>query len=125
MSRKEVSETFRRRTGAGLFNEEERLLAEAEQMMLQLNEMSDGLQQLTTAHYRRAIKEQKRMVRVSDRLQSELRDTKVRLEGEVKAREKLAEEFVSSPRRTRLQARPRGAISSTSPVKRSTNERRA
>ena len=67
MSRKEVSETFRRRTGAGLFNEEERLLAEAEQMMLQLNEMSDGLQQLTTA-YRRAIKEQKRMVRVSDRL---------------------------------------------------------
>ncbi len=92
MSKAKQPASSNRETGSDLFTEEDRLLAEAEQMTVQLAEMSKGLQQLTTA-YRRAIKEQKRMVRVSDRLQSELRDTKVRLEGEVKAREKLAEEF--------------------------------
>ncbi|GAA0783188.1 GGDEF domain-containing protein [Roseibium denhamense] len=75
-----------------LFDNEDRVLERAETILHGLDETTELIKTLSTA-YKRAVREQKRMVRLCDRMQEELLTVKERLEGEVTAREKLAEEF--------------------------------
>ena len=75
-----------------LFKEEDRALANALAMVEQLDEVSHGVKSLSSA-YRRAVAEQKRLVRVSDRVQAELREVNSRLEKEIEQNERLMEEL--------------------------------
>ncbi|MBO9418645.1 GGDEF domain-containing protein [Labrenzia sp. R4_2] len=75
-----------------LFDSEDRVLEHASTILDGLEETTDLIKTLTTA-YKRAVKDQKRMVRLCDRMQEELIAVKERLEGEVKARAELAEQF--------------------------------
>lgn len=75
-----------------LFNEEEQELANAEAMLDRLDELSGGVRALAAA-YRRAVREQKRLVRMSDRMQGELRDVNARLEQEIGESARLTEEL--------------------------------
>ncbi|MEN2978894.1 GGDEF domain-containing protein [Tistrella bauzanensis] len=71
-----------------LFDQEEAMIAEGEQMIRKLEEVSDGVRSLMRA-YRQGYREQRRLVRLSDRMQDELRRLNQRLEAEVRAREAL------------------------------------
>jgi len=75
-----------------LFEDEDRVLQYAETILGGLDETTRLIRSLTLA-YKRAVREQKRMVRLSDRNQEELMAVKARLEGEVKARAELVEQF--------------------------------
>lgn len=75
-----------------LFDNEERVMEHAETIIDGLEETTDLIKTLSAA-YKRAVKDQKRMVRLCDRMQEELRAVKERLEGEVTARAELAEQF--------------------------------
>lgn len=75
-----------------LFEDEDRVLQYAETILGGLDETTRLIRSLTMA-YKRAVREQKRMVRLSDRNQEELMAVKERLEGEVKARAELVEQF--------------------------------
>lgn len=75
-----------------LFDSEERVMEHAETIIDGLEETTDLIKTLSAA-YKRAVKDQKRMVRLCDRMQEELRAVKERLEGEVTARAQLAEQF--------------------------------
>ena len=75
-----------------LFEDEDRVLQYAETILGGLDETTRLIRTLTMA-YKRAVREQKRMVRLSDRNQEELMAVKERLEGEVKARAELVEQF--------------------------------
>ena len=72
-----------------LFAQEEAVLAQAEQMLGKLDEVADGVRALARA-YRQSYHEQQRLVRLSDRMQEELRGLNAKLEAEVAAREELA-----------------------------------
>jgi diguanylate cyclase (GGDEF)-like protein len=58
-----------------LFDTEERVLADAEAMIRQLNDVARGVQILANA-YRQSYREQSRLVRLSDRIQHELHTAK-------------------------------------------------
>jgi len=75
-----------------LFESEDRIIERADEIMLGLEDTTKLIKTLSSA-YKRAVKEQKRMVRLSDRMQDELRAVQARLEGEVQARAELAEQF--------------------------------
>ncbi|MCK7611905.1 GGDEF domain-containing protein [Roseibium sediminicola] len=75
-----------------LFEDEDRVLQYAETILGGLDETTRLIRSLTLA-YKRAVREQKRMVRLSDRNQEELMAVKARLEGEVRARAELVEQF--------------------------------
>jgi len=72
-----------------LFAQEEAVIAGAEQMLLKLEEVADGVRALAQA-YNQGYREQQRLVRLSDRMQDELRGLNAKLEAEVAAREELA-----------------------------------
>lgn len=75
-----------------LFAQEEQIVQDSETMISKLEEVADGVRTLMRA-YRQGLREQQRMVRLSDRMQSELRTLNSKLEEEVEAREKLAREL--------------------------------
>lgn len=75
-----------------LFDTEDRVMKHAETILDGLEETTDLVKTLSAA-YKRAVKDQKRMVRLCDRMQEELRAVTERLEGEVAARAELAEQF--------------------------------
>lgn len=66
-----------------LFDNEDRMLAEADAMVRRLHEVADGVQGLADA-YRRSCREQQRLVRLSDRMQHELQVTKRELAEQAK-----------------------------------------
>ncbi|KYO51434.1 diguanylate cyclase [Tistrella mobilis] len=72
-----------------LFDQEEAMIAQSEEMLRKLEEVSDGVRTLMRA-YRQGYREQRRLVRLSDRMQEELRRLNQRLEAEVRTREALA-----------------------------------
>lgn len=72
-----------------LFAHEEAVIAQAEQMLLKLEEVADGVRALAQA-YNQGYREQQRLVRLSDRMQDELRNLNAKLQAEVAAREELA-----------------------------------
>ena len=61
-----------------LFESEERTLAAAEDMLLRLARTGAGVQRLAAA-YTKSYQEQKRLIRLSDRMQLELRDANLKL----------------------------------------------
>ena len=75
-----------------LFKEEDRAVANAVAMVDQLDEVSHGVRSLSAA-YRRVVAEQKRLVRMSDRMQAELREVNSRLEKEIEQNERLMAEL--------------------------------
>lgn len=89
-----------------LFEVEERVLRDAEDMVRKLDEVANGLRTLADA-YRRGYREQRRLVRLSDRMQGELhranrnlteqastlRDLNAALEAEIEERERLTREL--------------------------------
>lgn len=72
-----------------LFAQEEAVIARAEQMLAKLEEVADGVRALAQA-YNQGYREQQRLVRLSDRMQDELRSLNAKLAAEVAAREELA-----------------------------------
>jgi diguanylate cyclase (GGDEF)-like protein len=93
-------------TPFSLFEQEESTLREAERMISRLGEVAQGVEQLAQA-YRQSYREQRRMLRISDRLQldlqranqtlaaqaEELRKLNAALEEEAARREALAREL--------------------------------
>lgn len=75
-----------------LFDEEEGVLRRADSMIAKLEEVSAGLGALAEA-YRQGYSEQRRMVRISDRLQLDLHKANQALEAENKVREGLEAEL--------------------------------
>ena len=75
-----------------LFEDEDRVLVEADALLKDLDRATGHVKDLQKA-YKRAVRDQKRMVRLCDRMQGELLEVKERLELEVVAREELAEKF--------------------------------
>ncbi|WP_170230457.1 GGDEF domain-containing protein [Roseibium hamelinense] len=75
-----------------LFDEEDRILLDAEAALDNLTHATGLVKSLSRA-YKRAVRDQKRMVRLCDRMQEELISVKEKLQGEVKARAELAEQF--------------------------------
>jgi len=89
-----------------LFEVEERVLRDTDDMVRKLDEVSSGVRSLADA-YRRGYREQRRLVRLSDRMQGELhqanrnlteqarvlRDLNAALEAEIVERERLALEL--------------------------------
>jgi diguanylate cyclase (GGDEF)-like protein len=75
-----------------LFDEEDRILQSSARLLRDLTNATGHVRDLQRA-YKRAVREQKRMVRLSDRMQSELLEVKQQLEEEVRARAELAERF--------------------------------
>jgi len=89
-----------------LFDAEERVLREAEDMVRKLDEVSAGVKRLAEA-YGRGYREQSRLVRISDRMQEELQEANrgltqqardlrtlnAALEAEIEERERLALEL--------------------------------
>jgi len=75
-----------------LFDEEERILRRADSMIAKLEEVSGGLSALADA-YRQGYSEQRRMVRISDRLQFDLHKANQALEAENKVRVGLEAEL--------------------------------
>ena len=89
-----------------LFDVEERVLRDADEMVRKLDEVSQGVRTLAEA-YRRSYREQRRLVRLSDRMQEELqeanhsltqqaeelRDLNSVLRTEIEERERLAMEL--------------------------------
>jgi diguanylate cyclase (GGDEF)-like protein len=61
-----------------LFETEERMLLDAEVMIRHLHGVAQGVEKLAGA-YRRSLKEQQRLVRLSDRMQHELQTTKAEI----------------------------------------------
>lgn len=72
-----------------LFAEEEAVIARADQMLAKLEEVAQGVRDLARA-YNQGYREQQRLVRLSDRMQDELRSLNAKLEAEIAAREELA-----------------------------------
>lgn len=64
--------------GFSLYDTEERVLEEAERMLRRLDEMARGVRSLAHA-YRQSYREQRRLVKVSDRMQRELQNANQRL----------------------------------------------
>jgi len=93
-------------TGFTLFDAEERVLREAEDMVSKLDEVAAGVKRLAEA-YGRGYREQSRLVRISDRMQEELQEANrglsqqardlrtlnAALEAEIEERERLAQEL--------------------------------
>jgi diguanylate cyclase (GGDEF)-like protein len=89
-----------------LFDAEEQVLREAEDMVRKLDEVAGGVKRLAEA-YGRGYREQSRLVRISDRMQQELQDANrnlteqarelralnTTLEAEIQERERLANEL--------------------------------
>lgn len=75
-----------------LFDEEERVLRRADSMIAKLEEVAGGVRALADA-YRQGYSEQRRMVRISDRLQLDLHKANQALEAENKVREGLETEL--------------------------------
>ena len=61
-----------------LFDNEEAIIARADAMQMRLAEMAGGVQELAGA-YRRGTREQRRLVRLSDRMQRDLQQANARL----------------------------------------------
>lgn len=92
--------------GFTLFDAEERVLRDAEDMVRKLDEVSAGVKRLAEA-YGRGYREQSRLVRISDRMQEELQEANrsltqqardlrtlnAALEAEIEERERLAHEL--------------------------------
>jgi len=89
-----------------LFEAEERVIEEAEAMIARLEEVAGGVRRLVEA-YRHSYREQRRLVRLSDRMQLELHTAKQHLQeqadalqrtnqelqGEIESRRQLSEEL--------------------------------
>ncbi len=65
--------------GYSLFEQEERIIAMAEDMVEKLGHVADGVRALADA-YRQGYREQRRLVRLSDRMQLQLQEANRRLE---------------------------------------------
>lgn len=72
-----------------LFAQEEAVIARTEQMLAKLEDVAEGVRSLAQA-YNQGYREQQRLVRLSDRMQEELRSLNAKLAAEVAAREELA-----------------------------------
>ncbi len=75
-----------------LFDEEERVMRRAAAMIANLEDVGGSLRALADA-YRQGYSEQRRMVRISDRLQLDLHEANQALEAEIKLREGLEAEL--------------------------------
>ena len=62
-----------------IFRREEEVIAQAEEMVAKLNQVAEGVRDLTQA-YRQQYHEQQKLVRISDRVQLDLHKAKQRLE---------------------------------------------
>jgi len=72
-----------------LFAQEEAVIEQAEEIIGKLEDVGEGVRALARA-YRQSYRETQRLVRLSDRMQDELRRLNAKLETEVAAREDLA-----------------------------------
>jgi diguanylate cyclase (GGDEF)-like protein len=85
-----------------LFDNEERVIAEAEAMIHHLHEVARGVQNLADA-YRKSYREQSRIMRLSDRMQRELQTAKHRLSEQATALQALNASLATEiEERTRL-----------------------
>ena len=78
------------RSGFTLFTQEERVLDNADQMIRSLESVGEGVQALAQA-YRRSYDEQRRLLRVSDRVQADLHQANQRLSDKTRDLESLNE----------------------------------
>ncbi len=96
--------------GFSLFDAEEAIIGRADVMLARLSEMADGVQELAGA-YRRGTREQRRLVRMSDRMQLELQRVNQRMAEQQRELQTLNAALSSEiEHRTRLEAELRRLV---------------
>lgn len=96
--------------GFSLFDAEEAIIGRADVMLTRLSEMADGVQELAGA-YRRGTREQRRLVRMSDRMQLELQRANQRMAEQQRELQALNAALSSEiEHRTRLEAELRRLV---------------
>ena len=96
--------------GFSLFDAEEAIIGRTDVMLARLSEVADGVQELAGA-YRRGTREQRRLVRMSDRMQSELQRMNQRMAEQQRELQTLNTALSSEiEHRTRLEAELRRLV---------------
>lgn len=96
--------------GFSLFDNEEAIIGRTDVMLARLSEVADGVQELAGA-YRRGTREQRRLVRMSDRMQSELQRVNQRMAEQQRELRTLNTALSSEiEHRTRLEAELRRLV---------------